>query len=80
MLYYIRERRGAGAGRGMAGHSSGSGSGGLYHEAASLVERVRGGRGRVKSLCFAARHGNKKALFAVVTGACKGGGISSIKG
>lgn len=40
---------------------------GFYHEAASIVEKVRNGKGRIKSLCYNSKHRNKKGLFAVVT-------------
>jgi hypothetical protein len=44
---------------------------GFYYEAASIIESVRSGKGRIKSLCFNSRHRNKKGIFAVVTEVCK---------
>lgn len=44
---------------------------GFYWEAASIVEKVRAGQARIKSLCYASKHRNKKGLFAIVTEVCK---------
>lgn len=44
---------------------------GLYFEAAAIVEDVRAGKARIKSLCFRSKQRNKQALFALVTESCK---------
>lgn len=44
---------------------------GLYYEAASIVESVKGGKGRIKTLCYNSKYQNKKALFALVSETCK---------
>lgn len=47
------------------------GSDPLYYEAARIVESVRAGKSRLKTLCFSSSHKNKKALFALATTALK---------
>lgn len=44
---------------------------GFYYEAASILESVRNGKGRIKSLCYNCRHRNKVGIFAIVTECCK---------
>jgi hypothetical protein len=44
---------------------------GLYFEAASIVDSVRNGKGRIKTLCYSSNFRNKKALFALVSETCK---------
>lgn len=48
---------------------------GFYKEAALILEAVRGGKGRIKSLCYNSKHRNKQGLFALVSEALKRKGL-----